>query len=125
MMRGRRSATLSLGRGLIVAMLTTLFVGAGMTAAEARKLALVVGNSDYATVPKLKNAAKDARDIAAALERLGFEVTLLTDVKNADLWDRVDAFGTAAETAEASVFFYAGHAFQMQGSNYLCRSMPR
>jgi hypothetical protein len=118
-MLGRRSATLSLGRGLIVAVLTTFFMGAGLTAAEARKLALVVGNSDYASVPKLKNAAKDATDIAAALERLGFEVTLLVDVKSADLWDRVDAFGLEAETAEASVFYYAGHAFQMSGSNYL------
>ena len=119
MMRGRRSATLSLGRGLIVAVLATLFVGAGLSAAEARKLALVVGNSDYAAVPKLKNAAKDATDIAAALERLGFDVTLLVDVKAADLWDRVEAFGVEAETAEASVFYYAGHAFQMNGSNYL------
>ena len=119
MIPGRRSATLSLGRGLVVAVLTTFFMGAGLTAAEARKLALVVGNGDYATVPKLKNAAKDATDIAAALTRLGFEVTLLTDVKGAELWDRVDAFGVEAESAEASVFYYAGHAFQMQGANYL------
>ncbi len=119
MMRGRRSATLSLGRGLVVAILTTFFVTAGLTAAEARKLALVVGNSNYTNVPKLKNAGKDAADIASALERLGFEVTLLIDVKSADLWDRVDAFGAEAETAEASVFYYAGHAFQMNGSNFL------
>jgi len=102
-----------------VAVLTTFFVTAGLTAAEARKLALVVGNSDYANVPKLKNAGKDATDIAAALERLGFDVTLLVDVKSAEFWDRVDAFGVEAETAEASVFYYAGHAFQMNGSNYL------
>ncbi|MGQ0565995.1 MAG: caspase family protein [Gemmobacter sp.] len=102
-----------------MAVLTTFFMGAGLTAAEARKLALVVGNSDYANVPQLKNASRDATDIAAALERLGFDVTLLVDVKSADFWERVDAFGVEAESAEASVFFYAGHAFQMQGSNYL------
>ena len=119
MIMRRKHATLSLGRGLAVAILTSFFLTAGLTAAEARRLALVVGNAEYTTVPKLKNAAKDAADVAAALERLGFEVTLLTDVKTADLWDRVDAFSEDAKTADATVFYYAGHAFQMSGVNYL------
>ncbi|MDZ4134230.1 MAG: caspase family protein, partial [Paracoccaceae bacterium] len=58
-------------------------------------------------------------DIAAALERLGFEVTLLTDAANEGFWDKIEAFSVEAETAESTVFFYSGHAFQMNGSNYL------
>lgn len=103
---------------MIVA-LTAFFLAAGMTEAEARRLALVVGNSDYSTVSPLKNAARDATDVAEALKRLGFEVTLLTDVKAADFWDKVDAFAEDAETADSTVFFYSGHAFQMSGVNYL------
>ncbi len=104
---------------LAVPALTLVFLSAGLSAAEAQRLALVVGNSDYTGVSPLKNASRDARDVAEALTRLGFEVTLLTDVQTADFWDRVEAFSVAAETAESTVFFYSGHAFQMNGSNYL------
>ena len=104
---------------LAVPVLTLFFVSLGMSEAEARRLALVVGNSDYSGVSPLKNASRDARDVAEALERLGFEVTLLTDVRAEDFWDRVETFSTEAETAESTLFFYSGHAFQMNGSNYL------
>ena len=104
---------------LAVPVLTLFFVSLGMSAAEARRLALVVGNSDYSGVTPLKNASRDARDVADALTRLGFEVTLLTDVRADDFWDRVEAFSTDAESAESTLFFYSGHAFQMNGSNYL------
>jgi hypothetical protein len=87
--------------------------------AEARRLALVVGNAAYTTVPKLDNAVNDSRDVAAAMERLGFEVTLLTDIASADFWQKLDLFAKDAETAESTVFFYSGHAFQMSGVNYL------
>lgn len=106
-------------RSLTILALTAFFMGFGLTAAEAKRLALVIGNADYATVPKLKNAAKDAADVAEALKRLGFEVTLLTDLRGADLAARLDTFAAEAQTAEGTVFYYAGHAFQMSGVNYL------
>jgi hypothetical protein len=110
---------LSMQRGMTVAFLTGVFLAAGLDAAEARRLALVVGNADYAAAPDLKNPVSDAQAVAAALERLGFEVTLLTDVPIADFWPKVDSFAVEAQTAEATVFYYAGHGFQMQGQNYL------
>lgn len=94
-------------------------MGFGLSAAEAKRLALVIGNADYVTVPKLKNAAKDATDVADALRRLGFDVTLLTDLRGADLSAKIDVFAAEAQTAESTVFYYAGHAFQMSGVNYL------
>lgn len=106
-------------RTLTVLALTSLFMGFGLSAAEAKRLALVIGNADYVTVPKLKNAAKDAKDVADALTRLGFEVTLLTDLRSGDLAAQIDAFSAEAQTAESTVFYYAGHAFQMSGVNYL------
>ncbi|MGB3280219.1 MAG: caspase family protein [Pseudorhodobacter sp.] len=90
-----------------------------MSVAEAKKLALVVGNSEYTTVAPLRNATRDARDIAESLKRLGFEVTLLTDIGSASFWDKVESFSEDANTAESTVFFYSGHAFQMNGANYL------
>ena len=90
-----------------------------VSGAEARRLALVVGNAQYDHVYSLKNAAKDARDIAAALERLDFEVTLLTDIDGADFWTQLEAFAADAETAESTLFYFSGHAFQLDGANYL------
>ena len=48
-------------------------------------MALVIGNSAYATVTPLPNPANDAADVAVALERLGFEVTRVNDVDRVGL----------------------------------------
>ena len=37
-----------------------------------RKIALVIGNGEYTDGPALPNAIKDAKDVAAALKRIGF-----------------------------------------------------
>lgn len=104
-------------RQLALAGLALVF-GAAMPA-QAQRLALVVGNANYDTVEDLKNPANDAKAIGDALAGLGFEVTVLTDAPTEEFWTTLDTFTAAAETAESTVFFYAGHAFQMGGANYL------
>ena len=47
--------------------------------ADGKRVALVIGNSTYRNVPTLPNPANDAADVAAALNRLGFVVTLVTN----------------------------------------------
>lgn len=83
------------------------------------KLALVVGNQAYQNVPRLANPGNDARGVADALRRLGFEVTLLTDVNTEVFNVVVKAFAVQAKSADAVVFYYSGHAFQMDGQNHL------
>lgn len=85
----------------------------------AERLALVVGNASYETAPDLANPVNDATAIAAALKRLDFKVTLMTDAASDSLWAAMDDFATKAEGAESVVFYYSGHAFQMSGANYL------
>jgi len=87
--------------------------------ALAERLALVVGNGDYAAAPDLANPVGDATAIAAALKDLDFKVTLMTDAGGDALWAEMDRFVKDAESAESVVFYYAGHAFQMSGVNYL------
>jgi hypothetical protein len=41
-------------------------------AADGRRVALVIGNGSYRSVPALSNPPSDAGDIAAAQKRLGF-----------------------------------------------------
>ena len=44
-----------------------------------KRVALVIGNAGYAAPADLKNPINDARDMAAALRGLGFDVILQTD----------------------------------------------
>lgn len=103
--------------GSILLALISVMLIAGQ--AEAKRLALVVGNSAYQVAVPLKNADADAVAVGEALTRIGFEVTVLTDAPSEEFWAKLDTFATEAETAESTLFFYSGHAFQMAGVNYL------
>jgi hypothetical protein len=88
-------------------------------AAMAERIALVVGNARYEHIPSLATPAEDTRAVAEALRRLGFEVTLLSDVSTDMFGVVLDAFANDAKSAEAVLFYYAGHAFQDGGVNRL------
>lgn len=86
---------------------------------QGRRVALIVGNSKYKSVYSLKNAVSDSASVSAVLSRLGFEVIEVSDVTKADFETALDKFSAAAEDAEAAVFYYSGHGFQLGGSNFL------
>ena len=50
------------------------------TAALGRRVALVIGNAAYQSVPQLANPTNDAKLIANALRQDGFDVTLVDDL---------------------------------------------
>ena len=83
------------------------------------RVALVVGNSTYAHIGRLPNPDNDARDMAAALRRLGFEVTTELDVDRVELTEALRAFTRQSAGADVSLVFYAGHGIEMDGVNYL------
>lgn len=103
---------------LLLAVFASL-VGVGETAADERKVALVIGNSQYGELSRLANAAKDARDIAAALGGMGFSVSLGTDLDEDAFAQVLDDFAATARGAEVALFFYAGHGLQLESENYL------
>ena len=83
------------------------------------RVALVIGNSAYAHVPRLPNPIHDAQDIAAALQRAGFETIVGTDLDQAGMQDAAIRFARAARSADVAMFYYSGHAMQFAGVNYL------
>ena len=85
----------------------------------AGRVALVVGNSEYAHIGRLPNPGNDAADMAAALRRLGFEVTTALDVDRGELNDAMRAFTRRSVGADVALVFYAGHGMEMDGVNYL------
>ncbi len=86
---------------------------------EGRRIALVIGNGAYQHVPALPNPARDARAISDALERLNFEVTTAIDLALSDMTSVIRSFARGSRSAEIALVFYAGHAVQVEGRNYL------
>jgi len=84
-----------------------------------RRHALVVGNGDYRRFGKLQNAVNDARAMSASLRRLGFDVTLVENADQRNLRRAVLEFGRKIDRDSVGLFYYAGHAVQVRGENYL------
>jgi hypothetical protein len=84
-----------------------------------KRVALVIGNSAYQTVPALANPKHDAEDIAAALTRLGFGVTLQRDLTTTAFDSALDAFVTKSAGADIAFFFYAGHGLQIDKRGFM------
>lgn len=85
-----------------------------------RKVALVVGNTQYKNASLvLFNPKNDAEDVAAVLRSLDFEVVLTVDASKRDFDVAMTQFARLATGADAALFYYAGHALQYQGRNYL------
>ena len=99
--------------------LSFVLLTATFQAAEARNLALVVGNDTYANVPALQKAVNDARAIGAELERLGFVVRLAENVDQRAMSRALVAFDADVAPGDRALFFYAGHGFEIGGMNYL------
>src|SRR5215510_4828214 len=88
-------------------------------AAPQRRTALVIGNAAYGELVVLRDPVSDASDIAAMLQRLGFEVTLLHDVDLRATREAVDTFSRQLRQGGVGLFYFAGHGVQVNGENYL------
>src|SRR5438093_7459638 len=87
-----------------------------------QRIALVIGNSNYQTAPKLANPGNDAQSMSQLLNSAGFEVTQATDLTRKDMVRVVQDF--TAKVAErgpgtVAMIYYAGHGVQVEGENYL------
>jgi uncharacterized caspase-like protein len=104
---------------LTAMLLVVLFVS---PAVAEKRVALVIGNSTYQSVPRLENPRNDALLVAETLSRLGF--TLVGGAAQVEL-DKssfdgvVQRFGSQLIGADVALFYYAGHGLQVRGTNYL------
>ena len=92
----------------------------GGQAAALNRVALVIGNSNYANEPHLVNPSRDAQAVAAALKTAGFQsVNLITDADVTTLNHALHDFQDQALGSDVAVLYYAGHGMEMNGTNYL------
>lgn len=107
-------------RTWLIGMLLFLAAAGNAGAIEGeRRLALVIGNGDYTGAGLLANTTNDAHAVAAALDGLGFEVTLVTDVALREAIEAIDGFSRSLVGADVAFLFYAGHGMQIGGQNFI------
>jgi len=99
---------------LLAAPFSCLAVGA-----EARSLALVIGNDAYANVTKLRTAVGDSRAIGDQLEKMGFIVRRAQNADQRAMSRALAGFYAEIQPGDRALFFYSGHGFEISGANYL------
>ncbi|HEX4409502.1 MAG TPA: caspase family protein [Xanthobacteraceae bacterium] len=108
--------------------LCAIALGLGLSAAivapqaawAEKRVALVVGNSAYQHAPAIANPVRDAKAVAEKLEKSGFDVvTAQYDLDIVSFKRAVRKFEDVAASADIAVVYYAGHALQIEGANYL------
>jgi len=108
---------------LIVTLVAAPDRAQAQTAAQPR-YALVIGVSAYEGRYALANASRDAALVASRLSAAGFDganLKLLTDPTKGQMRDALDALYLKAQASPNAlvVIYYAGHAVQYDGINYL------
>jgi hypothetical protein len=99
-----------------------LLLTATQSVAAETRIALIIGNSDYANVNlKLANPVNDAAAMQRALQAAGFETIVKLNARRLDFYRAVDEFTAKIGRDQHSVglFYYAGHGVQAEGTNYL------
>ena len=104
---------------LIVTVLLALASFMAAPASAEKRVAFVIGNGKYNHAAELPNPKNDANDVSAALKRSGFEVILGIDLDQHAMRETSIRFAKAARDADVAMFYYAGHAIQFNGVNYL------
>jgi len=91
--------------------------------AEARaaepRVALVIGNGAYRSVPELENSRNDADDISEQLKRVGFAVIDGRDLDRSAMFAALGRFAQRVRGTDAGLVYYSGHGMQINGQNYL------
>jgi uncharacterized protein len=99
----------------VVALWPSLAIAAVDTTNRA---ALLIGNAGYG-FDKLKNPINDVRAMDSALRELNFKVRRVEDADHANLIQTIRQAANQFPKNGVGLFYYAGHAVQHRGRNYL------
>jgi uncharacterized caspase-like protein len=93
---------------------------ASSPALAGKRVALVIGNSNYQNVPALTNPANDAAAITEMFKKAAFDVVdSRRDLKAQEMRRALRDFGDKARGADIAVIYFAGHGLEVDGSNYI------
>lgn len=90
-----------------------------ITTANAAKIALVVGNSNYKELTDLRNPLTDVEAYQTTLKKLGFQVHTRFNVGYEEFADTLEILSDQASVGDTIAFFYSGHGWSDGTSNFL------
>lgn len=97
-----------------------VIIAAAMPARSATRVALLIGNADYALPSMdLGNPVNDVNALEPRLDALNFTTRTVRDTDLGGMNAALDWFEAEAKGAEIALIFYAGHGVQLGGENYL------
>lgn len=101
-----------------------VFLSIAATARAQDRWALVLGVSRYDSpqITSLPNTLNDARTIASSLNTMGFKVYYLENAAKSEILAAMDQIGREQPGAEVGIFYFAGHAIQLDGQNLVLPS---
>ncbi len=106
-------------RNIVVSLAIWTVLVLAAQAAEARRVALVIGIDSYGAVPKLDKAVGDARAMAATLSELGFAVTQVLNADRRTLNIAISQFTSALTPDDVAFVHFSGHGVEIDGENFL------
>jgi hypothetical protein len=84
-----------------------------------KRIALVLGNSNYVNKTPLKNPIQDANLLEATLKDLDFTVLKYVNLGLDSMRKAIRDFSQKMKLYNVALFYYAGHGVQVDGRNYL------
>ncbi len=104
----------------LILWLTAIWLSGATWPAEAQtRAALVIGNNNYARLPKLDNAVNDSTAVAAEFRKSAFDVAELRDAGLDAIASGMRRFLQTIANGGVGVFYFSGHGLQNQGLNFL------
>ncbi len=86
----------------------------------AKRVAVVIANSDYLHLPKLDKVLNDARLLRETLTTdLGFDVTYGENLDRRAMNQKINEVEAQVERGDIVFFYYAGHGVSLEGEDYL------
>ena len=82
------------------------------------KHALIIGIDQYQSIPKLKNAIADAREVATTLRGFGYAIRQHSDLNERGFKQAIREFMASINPGDEVIVFYAGHGVQIGGLNF-------
>lgn len=119
MMKLKKARQAGLKNGTI---LCTIFITVWLCStltAQAKRMALIIGNDLYKNVTPLKKAVNDADAISNTLKDLGFQTHLHRNLDRRSMNAALADFTGKIEKQDEVLFFFSGHGISVRGENYL------
>jgi uncharacterized caspase-like protein len=101
-----------MGRVLPALFAAAVYLCSISVASAEKRVALIVANGAYKSLP-LANPTVDADLVKAALDTLGFVVTVQKDANLETFDEAVNKFADDARGADVALFYFAGHGFSV------------